>query len=358
MQQVTSSMAPDQAALPPWLQPIWQRLLAGHGQRRLGQALMITGPSGVGKELLVERLVGLLLCHQPGAEGQACGSCADCRLLQVGNHPDAIRIAPDGEGARGEIRAEQVRALCSRENLTPTRGAHKVLVLRPAEAMNAFAANSLLKTLEEPVPSSTWVLVAARPHQLPATIRSRCQRVDLPPPSEAVALPWLRARLARPGSTQTGDHAELLLRLAHGAPLRALSLSTDDALTARQALLDALAAIVRGERDPIAVANDWQGFEVAEVVALMIDLVGDLLRLAAAPQAARLTNLDRQPLLESMVARLDTKTGHRFLQNLLQLSGLLDAPLNKQLLFESLLVRWASIIAAGRTDRGPVSRSR
>lgn len=331
------------AEMPPWLVPIWQRLLRAKRDGRLGQALLISGPSGIGKGWLLDRLIGLLLCAQPTANGERCGACADCRLLDSAHHPDSVLVEPDPDRASHEIRADQVRELCSREALSPTRGASKVLVLRPAEAMNAFAANSLLKTLEEPVTSTLWVLVSERPQRLPQTIRSRCQRVALSVPSESDALPWLRTRLGKQAPAGDED-LRLLLRLAQGAPLRALALATGGQLDVREGIANGLVAVGEGQRDPIALAGEWQSHDLATLVVLMIDWVADLLRLAADPRGARLVNLDLQPVLESLAKRLDPVEGHRFLQRLLQTRGFLDASVNKQLLVESLLVRWAAMM--------------
>lgn len=329
--------------LPPWLEPTWRRLVNARRDARLAQAFLISGPAGVGKGCLVDQLIGLLLCKAKQAEERPCGHCADCHLLAAGNHPDQIRLAPEAAGASAEIRADAVRALCSREGLTPTRGEVKVLVVRPAEAMNAFAANSLLKTLEEPVASSIWLLVSEQPQRLPQTIRSRCQRLELAPPPESEALPWLRARLGEQ-APQCIDAAALCLRLAHGAPLQALQWALNDQLRVRQNAMDGLVAIAEGRRDPLAIAAEWQPLEVRDLVALISDWVSDLLRLVADRQGARLINLDARAMLETLAARLDPHEGHDFLRHLLQINTLLDAPINKPLLLESLLVRWALLM--------------
>lgn len=330
------------AKLLPWLGPVWQRLLQAHRSGRFGQALLITGPGGIGKLSLVEELTRLLLCGSPTADGLACGECTDCSLVDAGHHPDLVRLEPEAEGASSEIRAEQVRQVCRAETLTPTRGATKVLQIRPAEAMNQFAANSLLKTLEEPVASSVWLLVSEQPQRLPQTIRSRCQRIDLGLPAERDALPWLKERLALEAPQQVGD-AELCLRLAHGAPLRALGLASQDELRVRGELLGGLLDIADAARDPVALANDWQRLEASAVLAVMIDCMADLLSLVAVPDGGgrRLTNVDALPRLASLARRLDPAAGHRFLRRLLQTRGSIDAPINKQLMLEALLVRWA-----------------
>jgi DNA polymerase-3 subunit delta' len=261
-------------------------------------------------------------------------------------------LAPDADGASGEIRAEQVRQLCTREVLTPMRGSTKVLVVVPADAMNLFASNSLLKTLEEPADSTVWILITERPQRLSQTIRSRCQQISLTAPQAALALPWLKTRLARQASTRVmgdgdggwnSDRAEQLLALAQGAPFRALALAESGDLELRQDLLAALISVARGELDPLAVANDWQRLEPSAAIVAMIDALTDLLRLAVDPAGTRMINVGARRSLAVLVEHVEPAAGHRLLQMLLQARAIIDAPVNKQILFEALLVRWARL---------------
>jgi DNA polymerase-3 subunit delta' len=350
--------------MPPWLEVTWQRLRDSYTRHRLGQALLLSGPLGVGKRLFAERLAGLLLCGTPLPDGSPCGVCVDCQLLAGGHHPDRVLLAPDAEAASPEIRAEQVRNLCAREHLTPTRGATKVLLMAPAEAMNAFAANSLLKTLEEPAASTVWVLISEQPRRLSQTIRSRCQQISLAAPATAQALPWLEQRLGQrlaqlpatasakavrsaAGSSAETAPAARCLALAQGAPFRALALAQAGALEQRYGLLQAMLGVAEGERDPIAVAADWQRLEASEVLAALTEMLIDLLRLAVDATGARLTHVADRPALLRLAARVDIAAGHRLLQRLLRARASIESSVNKQLLFESLLVRWTRLLRAG-----------
>lgn len=339
----------------PWLAEPWARLWAAWRDDRLGHALLITGPAGIGKRLLAARLGHALLCTAPDTDGSPCGQCADCRLLASGNHPDLVLLTPDPNGKSKEIKADQVRALCESQALTPHRASRKVLQIIPAEGMNLVAANGLLKTLEEPADSTLWVLVSEAPGRLPQTIRSRCQRVALPLPPADTALAWLARQPASAGlGAGVGSDAALLLRLAHGAPLAALALAGTEVgrerLAARAAGLRGFLAVGCGEQDPLELARAWQAGDPSVVLGQLSSWVCDLLRLRADPGVRHLDNPDQREALAPLAARLAPAAAHRYLQRVLWACSLSDATINKQMLYEALLVRWARLAKGG--DRG------
>lgn len=213
----------------PWLeQPLQQAL-----QRTRGHALLIHGPRGVGQFELALAVAGAWLCETHRGSAPACGHCAGCRLLAARTHPDLQMLlpevlqlelgwvtdedTPDGEGGKRkpskDIRIEAVRGAIGFTQQTAARGGPKVVLIHPAERMNAASASALLKTLEEPPGAARLILVSAAPQRLLATVRSRCQALALPPPPIEAAARWLAG--------QGADEPELLLAAAGGRPLEA-----------------------------------------------------------------------------------------------------------------------------------------
>ena len=322
----------------PWLQPHWQRLWDAHRDGRLGHALLLTGPPGIGKRHFADRFAAALMCDNPGADGQPCGVCADCTLCASGNHPDLTRLEPDAESKSGEIKVDAVRELCSRQALTASRGPRAVLRIAPADAMNPFAANSLLKTLEEPADSTLLMLVAENPSRLPATVLSRCQLLTMLPPDANSAGAWLSSRL---GARKLD--ARLLLRLAHEAPLRALMLADVQWLRLREDSFRHFQAIAEGRADPLSTAGAWQQLDARLVLEWLAGWVSDLLRLGCDRNVGYLNNPDQRSELSAMAVRLAPAATHRYLQQVLRARALATSSINKLLLFESLLVRWARL---------------
>jgi DNA polymerase-3 subunit delta' len=161
------------------------RDIAGHARLRsllaaaahrgtLPPSLIFAGPEGVGKRRTAIALAQLLNCPSPGDEGlDACGVCPSCRRIARGVHADVMTIEPE---VSGSIKIDQVREAIERAAYRPFEGRRRVVIVDDADALQPEAQNALLKTLEEPPPSSVFVLVTARPDLLLTTVRSRCQR--------------------------------------------------------------------------------------------------------------------------------------------------------------------------------------
>jgi len=324
--------------LAPWLMRAWTRLHEARAADRLPHALLIAGPRGLGKRLLAAHLARALLCRTPGPDGQGCGHCADCRLFEVGNHPDLLRVGPDPEAKSLDIPIAAIRALCEREVLTPSRAARKVVLIDPADRLNTAAANALLKTLEEPPGQSLLCLIAEHPARLPATIRSRCQQLRLAPPPEAEALAWLGQ------SGLDGAEAAVRLRLARGAPLAARDAMDAERLRARADCLAGLVAMARGERDPVREAEGWNRLGVALTLEWLAAWLCDLLRLGVASDPPWLDNPDRREALAALAQRLDLEAGHRLLSRVLEARALAETTVNAQMLLESLLIDWMRLV--------------
>lgn len=324
--------------LPPWLMSAWRRLHAARSADRLPHALLIAGPRGLGKRVLVAHLARALLCQSPGLDGEGCTQCADCRLFEAGNHPDLLQVGPDPEAKSLDIPIAAIRALCEREVLTPSRAARKVVLIDPADRLNTAAANALLKTLEEPPGHSLLCLIAEHPARLPATIRSRCQQLRLAPPPEAEALAWLDQQ------GLDGEEASVRLRLARGAPFAARDALDAERLRARADCLEGLVALACGERDPLREADNWNRLGVALTLEWLAAWLCDLLRLGVASDPPWLDNPDRREALVALARGLDLEAGHRLLSRVLEARALAETTVNGQMLLESLLIDWMRLV--------------
>ncbi|MEJ2692051.1 MAG: DNA polymerase III subunit delta' [Candidatus Thiodiazotropha sp.] len=317
----------------PWQAAQWERLNQARQQGRLPHALLFCGPRGVGKEQFALALAQSLLCRARDAEGRPCGVCRHCHLLHSGGHPDIQWVGPDAESKSGEIKIDRIRALAGGANLTTQSGGYKLVVIQPAHRMNTSAANSLLKTLEEPTKDTLIILLTDQPARLLPTIRSRCQQLlfQLPPQSDSLA--WLEGKISNcDGAT--------LLALASGAPLLALELDDAELLAARERMLGQFLALGNPSEDPVALAGAWTGFDSRLLLEWLSGWVIDLLRLKTSPQPPHLFNRDRAQALHDLADKLNSEALHRYLGLVYQARGLIDSNLSPQLVLEKLLIEW------------------
>lgn len=309
-------------------------LLARRRGGTLPHALLLRGHAGLGKYRFARLLAQSLLCEQTPDDGRPCGACRGCRLFAAGTHPDFLTVSPAEEGK--SILIDQIRDLCGYAALKSQRTGYQVAIISPADRMNTAAFNSLLKTLEEPTAQMLLILVSARPSLLPATIRSRCQHVQFHEPPPDVALAWL--------APQVGTHdPKLLLALAGGAPLRALELGETDAMQGRAGLFADFLKIVKGEADPVGIAEGWNARGARECLAWLGAWVSDMIRLKSGGPAERLANRDLFDRLQWLAEGIDLKALYGHLDRILGASYLLEGQLNQQLVLEDLLITWAGV---------------
>ncbi|MDD4943746.1 MAG: DNA polymerase III subunit delta' [Rhodoferax sp.] len=219
------------ATAAPWITSQTQQLLA---QR--GHAWLLAGPSGLGQFELAMALASAWLCERPSAHG-ACGQCGSCHAIAVHAHADLCVLMPEttllalgwplSEKANDEIESKkrkpskEIRVEAMRDTVefaqrTSARGHGKAVLVFPAERMNVYTANALLKTLEEPPGDVKFVLATDAAHQLLPTIRSRCLGHTLLWPDAPTALAWLQ------GQGVPAAQARVMLRAAGGRPQDAL----------------------------------------------------------------------------------------------------------------------------------------
>jgi DNA polymerase-3 subunit delta' len=250
---------------------------------------------------------------------------------QTIEHADMRWISPAED--KHAIGIEQIRDLVSDLTLTSYMGRGKVAVIDPANAMTVNAANSLLKTLEEPPGNALLILIADRVARIPATIFSRCQRLSIDLPGENEGLRWLDQ--ARPA-----DNWARLLREAGGAPLAAL------AAAERQDDTDVLArdfiALSGQQAAPLEVAGRWAKYEPEFVLQWLSRQVQSCIRSTFGGLSAS----HGGDLSQSVLHRIDRRNLFCYLDTINGLRGQPTGSFNVLLTLESLLIDWAGHLSS------------
>jgi len=307
----------------PWHKSWWNTVVSGLDRRP--SALLLVGPKGTAKNEFARDLAASWLCNAPLPDRSACGRCDSCRWISGGSHPDFRWVRPDAEreddelegeaagaaetegGAEEDtkkksqqIRIEQIRGLSGFANVGSHRGGLRVVLISPANRMNYEAANALLKTLEEPPPALVFILVADTTRGIPATIVSRCRRIN-------VAVDDIT--LARV-HTEQSEAAPWLLPL-----------------------------LMSGDIDPIKWAEKAGKSPPGDALELMMRWMNDAarVRLGLAPRSFP----EHEPALRDQSLRIrSAQNWSQTLAELQKIRGVAEHPLNPKLFYESIFDRY------------------
>ncbi|MDH3640270.1 MAG: hypothetical protein OES09_17655 [Gammaproteobacteria bacterium] len=290
---------------------------------RLPHAVLLLGPVGTGKRCAAAWMARIRL-------GIGLESELPRYPLEWPEHADLRWIEPIED--KEAIGIEQIRDLVADLSLTSYSGQGKVAVIEPANRMTANAANSLLKTLEEPQGDALLILVADRIGRLPATVFSRCQRIDFGAPATDTALDWLD-RL-RPGTAWVEA-----LRVAGGAPLAAIT--AHDSLETGSGMARDLNELGKGKGSAIEVAGRWAKLDTAFVFDWLARQVqAGIVAIAAGRERAPGLAID-----DFVLRRMDRPNLFCYLDIINRLRGQPGGSYNIQLTLEALLIDWADGLA-------------
>ena len=283
-------------------------------RQSLPPSLIFAGPSGIGKRMAAMATAQALNCLEPvalpdtgdGAGVDACGTCASCRRIERGVHPDVLVLQPND---KGNIKIDMVRDAIDRAAYRPFEGRRRVTIIESADGLENAAQNALLKLLEEPPPSSVIILVTALPDTLLITVRSRCPQLRF----RGLAIDDVVSLMQTRGVDERRARAAALV--ADGSLGDALTAAEadDDDTDVREVALRVLAQAAMSDdgKRRIESAKDLvpkvsggvsERDQLALYLRAMSSLLRDVLLLSTGADAASLANRDLRPALERLTA--------------------------------------------------------
>ncbi len=327
----------------PWHEDAAAQLRQAWAANRLPHAMLLQGAEGVGKRAFAAWAACAVLCEAPNkGELDCCGNCASCLLFKAGSHPDVLWVAPEEE--KQQISVDQVRAATERLAKTSYRQGYKIAIVEPAHLMTPNAANSLLKTLEEPTARTLLVLITSQPSALLPTVRSRCQKLTIARPSREAAKAWLQ---------KESGHAvnPALLEFAGGAPLRALQYADGRFDTLNDHMQKSLAALLGGQADVTQVAAEWEKDALVERLTWLDLWLSSLARGALAGNADLITFPGGSAHLPSPPRTLNISGVYSLVDRARALKAqLARTALQRELAVESWLLGLLEVLAAPAPD--------
>jgi DNA polymerase-3 subunit delta' len=301
------------------------------------QAVIISGHQGMGKRALLDQILADLLCQQ--AE-QACGACQNCRLQQLGSHPDIKRLLPE----KHLIKVSMVREITGFFTSTPHCSAHKVAVIEQAHLMNTAAANALLKILEEPPASGVLFLLTEHKQRLMPTIKSRCVELNvrLDTDEEHKLADWVASQTDHPS-----EAIQAALQLTDHQPLTSLRLLQEEQLSVINQQLDVFHQVLSGQASVSAAAKQLSEVEDPQIWQ---HLQRHFLQLIKSQLGAENAEINTNHPLNQFV-----KKAPKVIHILIELTDLirsvmlnLNTQIKKQLLIESVLIEIKKPFYGGR----------
>jgi DNA polymerase-3 subunit delta' len=322
-----------------WQTSAWEAWRKLH--ERLPHAVLLQSGNGWGELEFARTVAQSLLCEKPKANSEPCGRCDACGWFALGNHPDFRLVVPEslapepeeggepGKKRSDQVRIEQVRELADFLSVGTHRAGLRIILIYPAEAMNANTQNALLKSLEEPPPSTVFLVVSTQPDRLLPTVRSRCLKFTLPVPDPGEVLAWLKE--------EGVAHPDSALAAVGGAPLAALQAAGTEA--DRLAFVD---RIGRPGFDPVALAETVQGVPLWDLVGWLQRWSFDLL-LNRATGGVRY-HLGQEKRIADIAQRCSPAAITAYLRRLAQARALARHPLNPKLFVEDLLLQYQKML--------------
>jgi DNA polymerase III subunit delta' len=318
---------------------------------RVPGAMLFAGPEGVGKRAFAFEMARMLICPVAG-----CGECSVCTRIGVfdipkfekgeetdkvflSGHPDVGMVLP----YKRNLRVGAIRALESESYFRPFEGGRRVFVIEDAEKMNDSSSNALLKTLEEPPPTTHLILISSRPDSLLQTIRSRCQTIRFSPITSNEIEGFLKDK-----GKLNGEDAALAARASRGSIGAALDLDIDWFRAARAQMLELLrSAIISGNifsmlqaSEQINDAKNKDRFE--ESITILQTLIRDVFVISKGAGPEEITNYDMFQSLKEFSEQVSTSRIDKWALQIEDLLLGLNVNINRKVATDSLFVKMAA----------------
>jgi DNA polymerase-3 subunit delta' len=298
----------------------------------VAHAYLFTGIPGIGKRSTAIAMAKALNCKT--TTGDFCSSCTSCKKIEHTTHPDIHWIEPEGD----YIKIDQIRRMQEQISYTLYEGKHKVVILNKIERLNPQSSNCLLKTLEEPPPHTTLILLTSAPYQVLSTLRSRCQRLMFQPlPIELIA------KLLQEKGGDENDKLNLIASLAGGSLGKAIQWMEAGALQEREELFEKINHLNKcfiTEIFDLAASLGEDKAGLLKRLELLKLWIRDLLIFKATDQSRYLINRDLVKKVTTLASQLSWSNLFKKAAIVDEVQSALLSNVNPRLAMETMLLKF------------------
>lgn len=318
---------------------------------RVPNALLFAGPEGVGKKQFAFELARSFVCSE-SKDDESCSRCSACQRVGIfdlptsekGDDYDEVFYSHSDVGLvipyKRNLRVGAIRELEREANFLPYEARARIFIIDDADKMNDAASNALLKTLEEPPPTSHIILISSRPDSLLQTILSRCQVIRFAPVDAIEIQDFLTA-----SEKLAPEDAELAARLSSGSVGRAVSMNVETFRVRRHLMLGVLQnAILRNDRaallrtaEELSDAKNKDDFE--DTLGILQTLIHDVWTIKLQTGLEKLVNSDVLAELQSLAEVANTSTLASWLDEIELVRENMLVNINKKIAADALFMK-------------------
>ena len=307
-------------------------------RKRVPHAYLFHGTKGVGKKKTAKVFAKALICSKKNLD--SCDRCASCVKIDHGNHPDVITVIPEGN----VIRINVIKDLRRQMKFRPFEGGRRIFIIVDADKMNSTAANSFLKTLEEPSSSNILLLISSNPHLLPATILSRCQQLRFNPIQVDTAALFLEKKL----SINT-ESAYLLASSSGGSIGKALEMSENSYLTFRNEVIESVNTF--SFKDPLKFLSfvdnfgkdEKDGKDILGKLEILRSWYRDILVYKETGETKSLTHRDRIEIIRDFAEKISGLNILKSIKTINRAYSAIEQNASKPLMLEWMMFKLAGV---------------
>ena len=324
----------------PWHSKCWDNFVNSRKQHHLPHAILLAGEEGIGKTQLAQRMAQSLLCINTQAEPKdACNQCPSCKTYHSSANSDFLSIALLED--KKQISVDQIRTLSEFLNYSRSYNTHRVVIINPVDRMNLNAANSLLKSLEEPTPNTIIILVTENSSALLATIKSRCQLFTVNSPNKQETINWLTHNHLSDNVSAIKDSPkidpEILFSMIGARPLKANAISAED-IENKALFFKQLQNVLNHSMSVSEMAKHWEKYDVDTLINWQLLTIQNAIKIAVSPDAA----IGETNQLQNYVTeQLNTDEQWQLYQQIIQQKQYIHTSVNPLMFMENMIMLWS-----------------